>query len=121
MKKAGGTSIYSTLGHGDSIQSWRKTIPNSGTVINVQTSEILMKNLPLPHSPRLYNGNLYMLFSATREIVCADPEKRTYEVVNWIEGFVRGMARQGDYIFVPTHACVKTPPPLKICPLRRRL
>ncbi|MBN1525512.1 MAG: TIGR03032 family protein [Spirochaetales bacterium] len=96
-----GEPLYvTTMGHDDSFQSWRKTIPNGGTVINVRTNEIIMENLPMPHSPRLYDGKLYMLFSATGEIVAADPEKRTYDVVNKVDGFVRGLARHADHIFV---------------------
>jgi len=96
-----GEPLYvTTMGHDDTYQSWRKTIPNGGTLIHVPSGTIILENLPMPHSPRLYNGRLYMLFSATGEIVAADPEKGTFDVVNQVDGFIRGMARSGDHIFV---------------------
>jgi uncharacterized protein (TIGR03032 family) len=96
----GGPLFVTTMGHDDGPQSWRKTIPNGGLVIHVPTNEIVFKDLPMPHSPRLYNGKLYMLFSATGEIACADPAGGKIEIVNRVDGFVRGMARSGDHIFV---------------------
>jgi uncharacterized protein (TIGR03032 family) len=41
-----------------------------------------------------------MLLSATGEIVHVDPGRGEYEVVSKLEGFVRGMSRIGDYLFV---------------------
>ena len=41
-----------------------------------------------------------MLLSATGEVVAVDPENGTFEVVNKVNGFVRGMAKKDDYLFV---------------------
>jgi uncharacterized protein (TIGR03032 family) len=98
--KDGAPLYVTTMGHDDSHQSWRQTLPNGGMFIHVPSNEIILEGLPMPHSPRLFDNKLYMLFSATGEIVCVDVEKRQYDVVNKIEGFVRGMARHGDHLFV---------------------
>ena len=68
--------------------------------MRVPGGEIVLSDLPMPHSPRIYDGKLYFLLSATGEVACADPEKGSYEVVNRLEGFVRGMSRCGDYLFI---------------------
>jgi hypothetical protein len=52
----------------------------------------------MPHSSRLYDGRLYMLFLATGELVEVKPESGSYDVVTGLHGFVRGMARYGDYL-----------------------
>jgi uncharacterized protein (TIGR03032 family) len=54
----------------------------------------------MPHSPRVIDGAVWALLSATGEIVKVDAARGSYDVVNRLEGFVRGMARFGDYLFV---------------------
>ena len=68
--------------------------------MDVSTGEIVLNNLPMPASPRLYDGKLYLLLSATGELVIVDPHKETYDTINQIPGFVRGMALHGDYLFI---------------------
>ena len=41
-----------------------------------------------------------MLLSATGEVISVDVENQSYEVINNLEGFARGMAIHGDYLFV---------------------
>jgi uncharacterized protein (TIGR03032 family) len=88
------------LGTGDELKSWRNEITKGGVVIHVPTKEIILRNLPMPHTPRLYDGKLYVLFSATGEIAVVDMQKGTYDVINKIDGFIRGMSRCGDYLFI---------------------
>jgi uncharacterized protein (TIGR03032 family) len=54
----------------------------------------------MPHSPRLFDGELYLLLSATGELVRIDRETGKYDVVTKLNGFVRGLARYGDYAFI---------------------
>lgn len=89
-----------TLGAGDEPESWRKTLPNGGTVIDVSSNEVLLRDLPMPHSPRLIDGTLYMLFSATGEVVRMDPQSGSYDVVQRLDGFTRGMTYHRDHLFV---------------------
>jgi len=96
-----GAPLYvSAFGTGNKPQSWRENITTAGVVMHVPSGEVVLKNVPMPHSPRMYNGKLYMLLSATGEVVCADTEKGNYEVINKLPGFVRGMDKYGDYLFV---------------------
>ena len=96
-----GFPLYvSAFGTGNKPQSWRENIPDTGVVIHVPSSEIVLKDLPMPHSPRIYDDKLYMLLSATGEVVCADPEKGKYEVITKLQGFVRGMDKYGDHLFI---------------------
>jgi uncharacterized protein (TIGR03032 family) len=101
MAMKGGSPLYVTaLGDGNEQQSWRKNLPGGGVLMHVPTGEIILSDLSMPHSPRIYDEKLYMLFSAIGEVVCVDAEKGTYEVINKLNGFVRGMARCDDYLFV---------------------
>lgn len=88
------------LGKTTTPKGWRENILRGGLVMDVVTNEIVLNDLAMPHSPRLYDGELYVLLSANGEIVKVDVQRGTYEVVTRLSGFVRGMAKHGDYLFV---------------------
>lgn len=88
------------LGATDTFQGWRPGKKDGGILIDVPSSEIVSRNLAMPHSPRLYNGKLYLLQSAAGQLICVDPQTGKHEVVNEFNGFTRGLARCGDYLFV---------------------
>ena len=71
-------------------------------MLHVPSGDVILENLPMPHSPRVYDGTLYALLSATGEVIAVDVERGQFETVNRVSGFARGMARQGDYLFVGT-------------------
>ena len=54
----------------------------------------------MPHTPRIFNDELYVLLSATGELAKVNPEDGTYEVIVQIDGFVRGMSFHKDYLFI---------------------
>lgn len=96
-----GTPKYITaLGDGNEPQSWRENITTGGIVMDFASGEIILKGAPMPHSPRIYNEKLYMVLSATGEVVCVDVNKGSYDVINNLSGFVRGMVKFEDYLFV---------------------
>ncbi len=88
------------LGDSNSEEGWREKKLDGGVLMEVETGEILLRNLPAPHSPRMFRGELYILLSATGELAVVDLDKGSYEVMDKMPGFVRGMACQGDYAFV---------------------
>ena len=90
----------SALGATDAPRAWSPGKVNGGILMDVASREIILEGLPMPHSPRVYDDRLYLLLSATGELVCVDSEAGTYEVVAKMPGFVRGMARVGDYLFI---------------------
>jgi uncharacterized protein (TIGR03032 family) len=101
MVMVDGKPKYATaFNHGDSFQSWRDEVASGGILIDVETNEILFSNLRMPHSPRMIGGELYILHSATGELVRLDPVKRTLDVIAVIDGFVRGMAYYKDFLFI---------------------
>jgi uncharacterized protein (TIGR03032 family) len=96
-----GTPKYVTaFGQGNTFQSWRDTVTSSGIVIDVETNEIIIDGLAMPHTPRIFNGELYTLLSATGELIKINREKGTYEVIVKLDGFVRGMDLHKDYLFI---------------------
>ena len=77
------------------LQLLTETVPE-----NITTNEIVVENLPMPHSPRVYGNNLYVLLSATGELAEVDVKGKRVNILKQLDGFVRGMDRIGDYIFI---------------------
>lgn len=98
-----GEPLYvSALGTGNTKQSWRENITGGGIIMHLPTNEIVARGLAMPHAPRLYDGKLYVLLSAKEQLICVDPSDGSHEVVANIPGFVRGMTKFGDYLFIGT-------------------
>ena len=92
---------YATaFNQGNSHQSWRDGVTTDGVLMDIESNEIIASNLKMPHSPRLFNNQLFLLFSATGEIVKIDPANGSCDVVTRLSGFVRGMAYYKDFLFV---------------------
>ena len=92
----------SALGSNDFGHSWREDITRGGVIIDIDSKEVIARNLAMPHSPRIYDNKLYVLLSAQEKLVCIDIDKGTSEDVAFIGGFVRGMCRLGDFLFIGT-------------------
>ncbi len=81
-------------------KGWRPGVETNGLMMDIDTNEIVIQSLPMPHSPRWFDGNLYCLLSATGQLIKADVHSGRYDVVCQLKGFVRGMAKYGDYVFI---------------------
>ncbi|MEY3051983.1 MAG: hypothetical protein RLY31_1768 [Bacteroidota bacterium] len=84
----------------DEPQGWRPGVTTHGVLLDIPSGEIVASSLPMPHSPRLFDGELFLLLSATGELVRVDTDKGSRTVVRRFDGFVRGLCRMGDYLFV---------------------
>jgi len=84
----------------NTIDGWRDRRSNGGVVIDVETNEIVCDGLSMPHSPRLYQGRLWILNSGAGEIGWVDLESRTFKALAFCPGFLRGLAFAGRYAFV---------------------
>lgn len=75
MAMVDGQPEYVTaFGKVDTFEGWRENKVSGGIVMDVSSGEIVVEGLPMPHSPRVYDGKLYLLLSGTGELVCAEPE-----------------------------------------------
>ena len=101
MAMENGKPKYATaFNNGNSPQSWREKVTQSGIIMDVENNTIIAEGLAMPHTPRIFNGELYVLLSATGELVKVNTEDGTYEVIVQIDGFVRGMSFHKDYLFI---------------------
>jgi len=88
----------------DTIDGWRDRRFDGGIIIDVATGEIVIGGLSMPHSPRMYNGKLWVLNSGTGELGWVEPAPKAadskFHVVAFCPGFVRGLAFHGKYALV---------------------
>ena len=98
--KNGLPKYASAFNQGNSFQSWRERVTETGVIFDIDSNEVIVNNLAMPHSPRIFGGDLYVLLSATGELIKIDVNTGKYDVVVKIDGFVRGMSLHKDYLFI---------------------
>ena len=94
---------YATaFGQTDTPEGWRTNKLQGGVLIDVLTGDVVVSGLAMPHSPRIHNGELYLLSSATEELMRVDAEAGTVESIIKVDGFIRGLSFKGDFAFIGT-------------------
>ena len=84
----------------DVADSWRDRRSNGGCVIDVVSNEIVVSGLSMPHSPRLYRDQLWLLNSGTGYFGTVDVKSGTFNPITFCPGYLRGLAFIGDYAVV---------------------
>ncbi len=99
--KEGKPKYVTTFNKSNERDSWVKNNDrHDGTLIDVDTNEILLDGLIMPHSPRYYNGRVYVCESGTGKVLAYDPETRKVSEVIKLQGFPRGLNFYGPLMFV---------------------
>jgi uncharacterized protein (TIGR03032 family) len=92
--------FVTALGQTNTPEGWRNNRESGGVVVDVSSNTLVAEGLSMPHSPRIYNDQLYLLESASGNLVCVDPANGKKEVVVSLNGFARGMDIIEDYLFI---------------------
>jgi uncharacterized protein (TIGR03032 family) len=75
----------------DVLNGWRQRRHEGGVLIDVQSDRIVTDQLSMPHSPRVWNGQIYALDSGRGWVIRIDPETGKKEDIAFCPGFLRGM------------------------------
>lgn len=101
MAMEGGQPRYVTaVSRSNTIDGWRDRRTGGGVVIDVETQQVVCEGLSMPHSPRLYEGRLWVLNSGSGELGWVDPKGGKFTSVAFCPGFLRGLAFSARYAFV---------------------
>lgn len=95
-----GPAYVSALGETDTENGWRENKATGGCLIDVPSGEVVLRGLSMPHSPRLYNGQLYLLDSGRGALMRLDPRTGSSQILAQVPGFTRGLDCFGGYGFV---------------------
>ncbi len=89
-----------SVSRSDTIDGWRDRRKDGGVVIDVAQNEIVCANLSMPHSPRIYDGKLWILNSGTGELGWVDTAAGSFHPIAFCPGFLRGLAFHRNYAFI---------------------
>jgi uncharacterized protein (TIGR03032 family) len=84
----------------DISEGWREHRSNGGCVIDINSNEILLDGLSMPHSPRWHQDKLWLLNSGTGEFGYADLDKGQFQPIAFCPGYLRGFAIHGNFAIV---------------------
>jgi len=87
----------SAVGSTDVADGWRDRRHDGGVLVDVQSGEVVVSGLSMPHSPRVYRDRLWLLESGRGRFGFVDPASGRFEPVAFCPGYLRGLAFCGDH------------------------
>jgi uncharacterized protein (TIGR03032 family) len=88
------------LGETNTPFGWRKSMTDGGIVMEVPSGRIVASGLSMPHSPRIIDGQLYVLEGGRGALLRIDPASGARHVVAKLPGFTHGLAEYRGVLFV---------------------
>lgn len=79
---------------------WRKHRRDGGILIDIEANEVIVDRLSMPHSPRWYRDQLWLLNAGTGAFGYVDFTTGRFEHFAFCPGFARGLAFTGDYAVI---------------------
>ena len=96
----GRVKFVTALGETDTAGGWRVNKRNGGILIDIDSDEVIARGLSMPHSPRWYDGKLWILNSGTGGFGTINLETGRYEEIVQLDGFPRGLCFAGPLAFI---------------------
>ncbi|MEA5618367.1 TIGR03032 family protein [Cronbergia sp. UHCC 0137] len=98
--KDGKPKYVSLISQSDVAEGWRQKRVGGGCIIDIESNEIVLSGLSMPHSPRWYQDKLWLLNSGTGEFGYANLETGTFEAIAFCPGYQRGLAFHHNFAIV---------------------
>ncbi|MFM1965505.1 MAG: hypothetical protein RL134_1230 [Actinomycetota bacterium] len=96
----GRPAYVTALARTDTAGGWREHKGTSGVIVEIATNRVVVEGLSMPHSPRWYDGRLWVLQSGLGTLSTVDPATGAITQVAELPGFTRGLAFIGRYALV---------------------
>lgn len=96
----GRAKYVTALGTTNQPGGWRQNKRDGGLLMDVESDEIIIQGLSMPHSPRWYKDQLWVLESGEGTIGTVDLKTGKYESIAQFPGFPRGLSFLGALAFV---------------------
>ncbi|MEA3354462.1 MAG: TIGR03032 family protein [Campylobacterota bacterium] len=114
----GRPKYVTTFNMEDSKDSWSQGRIDYGTLIDIDTNEILIEGMIMPHSPKVYKDDVYVCESGLGVVWRYNPKTKEKTEVVKLQGFTRGLYFYGGIMFVGLSQVraseIKNPTPLSI-------
>jgi len=96
-----GKARYVTaLGTTDAAGAWREEKATGGVLIDIETDEIVLGGMAMPHSPRWHNDQLWVLNSGAGQLLLVDPSSGQSNVVCELPAYLRGLCFVDHYALI---------------------
>jgi uncharacterized protein (TIGR03032 family) len=99
-----GEAAYVTaVSRSDTIDGWRDRRDDGGVIIDVRNNKVICEGLSMPHSPRLHNGELWVLNSGTGELGVVEGAAKgqgTFVPRVFCPGFARGLTIRNGFAYI---------------------
>jgi len=96
----GRPKYVSAVCRSDVVDGWRDRRHDGGILIDIETDEIMAEGLSMPHSPRWYDGKLWVLNSGSGELGWINPKDKSFNPVAFFPGFLRGLVFHNGHAIV---------------------
>jgi uncharacterized protein (TIGR03032 family) len=96
----GKPKYVSCLAESDAPHGWRESKGESGLIIDVTNDEVVARGLSMPHSPRWYKGELWVLESGKGSLSKINISTGESTVIAELPGFTRGLTFIGKYALI---------------------
>ncbi len=81
-------------------RGWSDRRRDGGVILDVPSGEVVAQGMSMPHSPRLYDGKLWVIQSGRGLFGFVDPESGSFETVCTLPGFARGLGFVDKYAII---------------------
>lgn len=92
--------FVTALGETDHAGGWRENKTGGGVILEVPSGRVIRRGLSMPHSPRWYDGKLWVLESGNGSLATVDVDSGELETIIELPGFTRGLDFYGPFAFV---------------------
>lgn len=90
--EAGHPRYVTAVSRSDVQEGWRENRADGGLIMDVTTDTLLTEGLSMPHSPRLYRNDLYVLDAGRGHLCRVDRTTGALDPIAFCPGFLRGLA-----------------------------
>lgn len=87
----GKPKYVSALGTSDKPAGWRENKAFGGMIMDIDSNQIVIDGLSMPHSPRWYRDKLWVLESGAGQLITVDEKTGQKTIVAEVPGFCRGI------------------------------
>lgn len=96
----GAPAWVTCLGATDTENGWRANKVDGGLLLAVPSGEVVARGLSMPHSPRFYDGRLWVLESGRGRLCTVDAATGEITTVAEVPGFTRGLDFHDRFAFI---------------------
>jgi len=82
------------------LDGWREQRQDGGCVVDLRSNQVICQGLSMPHSPRYYQGKLWLLNSGQGDLGWVDLASGQFQPLAFCPGYLRGLAFWKHYALV---------------------